>query len=166
MARVAAGRDGRLVQRLDGAAERGGDIERDAADREAVGAVRRQLQLELGVRARHDRHDAARDGGIEAGDQILQALEKSGGNKKEAAELLNLVADGTISGTIAKKVFEIILDTGDGAAAFDDRYSSGTTMDRVSFVIGSNASGGASPRHSDLIRVHPSPGTRPKTPPC
>ncbi len=30
--------------------------------------------------------------------------------------------------------------TGDGAAAFDDRYSSGTTMDRVSFVIGSNAS--------------------------
>jgi aspartyl-tRNA(Asn)/glutamyl-tRNA(Gln) amidotransferase subunit B len=35
----------------------------------------------------------------------------------EAAELLGLVADGTISGTIAKQVFEIMLETGDGAAA-------------------------------------------------
>jgi aspartyl-tRNA(Asn)/glutamyl-tRNA(Gln) amidotransferase subunit B len=34
----------------------------------------------------------------------------------EAAELLGLVADGTISGTIAKQVFEIMLETGDGAA--------------------------------------------------
>src|SRR5205085_5026460 len=33
-----------------------------------------------------------------------------------AAELLNLVADGTISGTIAKQVFEIMLETGEGAA--------------------------------------------------
>ncbi|GAA4717415.1 Asp-tRNA(Asn)/Glu-tRNA(Gln) amidotransferase subunit GatB [Sphingomonas lutea] len=31
---------------------------------------------------------------------------------KEAAELLKLVADGTISGTIAKQVFEIMLETG------------------------------------------------------
>jgi aspartyl-tRNA(Asn)/glutamyl-tRNA(Gln) amidotransferase subunit B len=31
----------------------------------------------------------------------------------EAAELLKLVADGTISGTIAKQVFEIMLETGD-----------------------------------------------------
>jgi aspartyl-tRNA(Asn)/glutamyl-tRNA(Gln) amidotransferase subunit B len=31
----------------------------------------------------------------------------------EAAELLALVADGTISGTIAKQVFEIMLETGD-----------------------------------------------------
>ena len=35
----------------------------------------------------------------------------------QAAELLGLVADGTISGTIAKQVFEIMLETGDGAAA-------------------------------------------------
>jgi aspartyl-tRNA(Asn)/glutamyl-tRNA(Gln) amidotransferase subunit B len=34
----------------------------------------------------------------------------------EAAELLRLIADGTISGTIAKQVFEIMLETGDGAA--------------------------------------------------
>ena len=32
-----------------------------------------------------------------------------------AAELLKLVADGTISGTIAKQVFEIMLETGEGA---------------------------------------------------
>ncbi len=32
---------------------------------------------------------------------------------EEAAELLELVADGTISGTIAKQVFEIMLETGD-----------------------------------------------------
>jgi len=34
----------------------------------------------------------------------------------QAAELLKLVADGTISGTIAKQVFEIMLETGEGAA--------------------------------------------------
>jgi len=34
---------------------------------------------------------------------------------EEAAELLKLVADGTISGTIAKQVFEIMLETGDRA---------------------------------------------------
>jgi aspartyl-tRNA(Asn)/glutamyl-tRNA(Gln) amidotransferase subunit B len=33
-----------------------------------------------------------------------------------AAELLRLVADGTISGTIAKQVFEIMLETGDPAS--------------------------------------------------
>jgi aspartyl-tRNA(Asn)/glutamyl-tRNA(Gln) amidotransferase subunit B len=35
----------------------------------------------------------------------------------QAAELLKLVADGTISGTIAKQVFEIMLETGEGANA-------------------------------------------------
>ncbi|QIK79569.1 Asp-tRNA(Asn)/Glu-tRNA(Gln) amidotransferase subunit GatB [Sphingomonas piscis] len=35
----------------------------------------------------------------------------------QAAELLGLVADGTISGTIAKQVFEIMLESGDGAAS-------------------------------------------------
>ncbi len=34
-----------------------------------------------------------------------------------AAELLGLVADGTISGTISKQVFEIMLEAGEGAAA-------------------------------------------------
>ncbi|MDP9164175.1 MAG: Asp-tRNA(Asn)/Glu-tRNA(Gln) amidotransferase subunit GatB [Pseudomonadota bacterium] len=32
-----------------------------------------------------------------------------------AAELLSLVADGTLSGSLAKQVFEIMLETGDGA---------------------------------------------------
>ncbi len=34
-----------------------------------------------------------------------------------AAELLALVADGTLSGSLAKQVFEAMLETGDGAAA-------------------------------------------------
>jgi aspartyl-tRNA(Asn)/glutamyl-tRNA(Gln) amidotransferase subunit B len=39
---------------------------------------------------------------------------------EQAAELLGLVADGTISGSIAKQVFEIMLETGDGAAKIVD----------------------------------------------
>ena len=35
----------------------------------------------------------------------------------QGAELLSLVADGTLSGTLAKQVFEIMLETGEGAAA-------------------------------------------------
>jgi aspartyl-tRNA(Asn)/glutamyl-tRNA(Gln) amidotransferase subunit B len=35
----------------------------------------------------------------------------------QGAELLALVADGTLSGTLAKQVFEIMLETGEGAAA-------------------------------------------------
>ncbi|HET6537009.1 MAG TPA: Asp-tRNA(Asn)/Glu-tRNA(Gln) amidotransferase subunit GatB [Sphingopyxis sp.] len=38
----------------------------------------------------------------------------------QAAELLSLVADGTISGSIAKQVFEIMLETGEGAAKIVD----------------------------------------------
>ena len=44
-------------------------------------------------------------------------IDQSPVSPTEAAELLGLVADGTISGTIAKQVFEIMLETGDGAAA-------------------------------------------------
>jgi aspartyl-tRNA(Asn)/glutamyl-tRNA(Gln) amidotransferase subunit B len=46
-----------------------------------------------------------------------------------AAELLALVADGTISGTIAKKVFELMLETGDGAAAIVEREGLKQTSD-------------------------------------
>ena len=35
----------------------------------------------------------------------------------QGAELLALVADGTLSGTLAKQVFEIMLETGDDPAA-------------------------------------------------
>jgi aspartyl-tRNA(Asn)/glutamyl-tRNA(Gln) amidotransferase subunit B len=46
-----------------------------------------------------------------------KSLDESPVNPKQAAELLGLVADGTISGSIAKQVFEIMLETGQGAAA-------------------------------------------------
>jgi len=40
-----------------------------------------------------------------------KTLDESPVNPKQAAELLSLVADGTISGSIAKQVFEIMLET-------------------------------------------------------
>src|SRR3546814_17020141 len=40
---------------------------------------------------------------------------------EHAAELLGLVADGTISGTIAKQVFEKMLESGDAAGVIVDR---------------------------------------------
>ncbi|QDP18672.1 Asp-tRNA(Asn)/Glu-tRNA(Gln) amidotransferase subunit GatB [Sphingomonas xanthus] len=46
-----------------------------------------------------------------------------------AAELLGLVADGTISGTIAKQVFEIMLETGQGAAAIVEEKGLKQTSD-------------------------------------
>ncbi|WP_077147647.1 Asp-tRNA(Asn)/Glu-tRNA(Gln) amidotransferase subunit GatB [Sphingopyxis sp. KK2] len=47
----------------------------------------------------------------------------------QAAELLGLVADGTISGTIAKAVFEKMLESGDGAAAIVERDGLKQTSD-------------------------------------
>jgi aspartyl-tRNA(Asn)/glutamyl-tRNA(Gln) amidotransferase subunit B len=44
-----------------------------------------------------------------------EGIEQSPVSPRQAAELLSLVADGTISGTIAKQVFEIMLDSGEGA---------------------------------------------------
>ena len=46
-----------------------------------------------------------------------ESIDQSPVSPVQAAELLRLVADGTISGTIAKQVFEIMLETGDGANA-------------------------------------------------
>jgi aspartyl-tRNA(Asn)/glutamyl-tRNA(Gln) amidotransferase subunit B len=46
-----------------------------------------------------------------------------------AAELLGLVADGTISGTIAKQVFEIMLETGEGAASIVEKRGLKQTSD-------------------------------------
>ena len=46
-----------------------------------------------------------------------ESIEESPVSPAQAAELLGLVADGTISGTIAKQVFEIMLETGEGAGA-------------------------------------------------
>ncbi|MGN6691104.1 MAG: Asp-tRNA(Asn)/Glu-tRNA(Gln) amidotransferase subunit GatB [Sphingopyxis sp.] len=63
----------------------------------------------------------------------------------QAAELLGLVADGTISGTIAKAVFEKMLETGDGAAAIVDREGLKQTSDtgaieaEIAKVLAANA---------------------------
>jgi aspartyl-tRNA(Asn)/glutamyl-tRNA(Gln) amidotransferase subunit B len=46
-----------------------------------------------------------------------EGIENSPVSPSQAAELLGLVADGTISGTIAKQVFEIMLEGGESAAA-------------------------------------------------
>ncbi len=43
-------------------------------------------------------------------------IDRSPVSPQRAAELLELVADGTISGSLAKQVFEIMLETGEGAA--------------------------------------------------
>ena len=48
--------------------------------------------------------------------KLGKTLDESPVSPKQAAELLRLVADGTISGSIAKQVFEIMLETGQGAA--------------------------------------------------
>ncbi len=47
----------------------------------------------------------------------------------QAAELLALVSDGTISGTIAKQVFEKMLESGDGAAVIVEREGLKQTSD-------------------------------------
>jgi aspartyl-tRNA(Asn)/glutamyl-tRNA(Gln) amidotransferase subunit B len=49
--------------------------------------------------------------------KLGKTLDESPVNPKQAAELLGLVADGTISGSIAKQVFEIMLETGQAASA-------------------------------------------------
>ena len=46
-----------------------------------------------------------------------ETIDRSPVGPIQAAELLGLVADATISGTIAKQVFEIMLESGEGAAA-------------------------------------------------
>ncbi len=62
-----------------------------------------------------------------------------------AAELLNLVADGTLSGSLAKQVFEKMLETGDGASAIVEREGLKQTSDTgaidaaVAAVLDANA---------------------------
>jgi len=63
----------------------------------------------------------------------------------QAGELLGLVADGTISGTIAKQVFEIMLETGEGASAIVDSRGlkqtsdTGAIDDAIDKVLANNA---------------------------
>ena len=62
-----------------------------------------------------------------------------------AAELLALVADKTLSGSLAKQVFEIMLDSGEGAAAIVEQRGLKQTSDTgaidaaVDAVLAANA---------------------------
>jgi aspartyl-tRNA(Asn)/glutamyl-tRNA(Gln) amidotransferase subunit B len=61
--------------------------------------------------------------------RLGKTLETSPVSPAQAAELLALVADGTISGTISKQVFEKMLETGEGAAAIVEREGLKQTSD-------------------------------------
>ncbi|MBA3578116.1 MAG: Asp-tRNA(Asn)/Glu-tRNA(Gln) amidotransferase subunit GatB, partial [Sphingomonas sp.] len=62
----------------------------------------------------------------------------------QAGDLLKLVGDGTLSGTLAKQVFEIMLETGEGAGAIVEKRGLKQTSDtgeidsRVDEVIAAN----------------------------
>jgi aspartyl-tRNA(Asn)/glutamyl-tRNA(Gln) amidotransferase subunit B len=58
-----------------------------------------------------------------------ETLATTGISPDEAAELLKLVADGTISGTIAKTVFEKMLETGDAPSLIVEREGLKQTSD-------------------------------------
>ena len=61
--------------------------------------------------------------------RLGRGLDDSPVSPAAAAGLLALVADGTISGTIAKQVFEKMLETGDDAAAIVEREGLKQTSD-------------------------------------
>ena len=61
--------------------------------------------------------------------RLGKGIEDSPISPAQAAELLSLVADGTISGTIAKQVLEIMLETGDGAAEIVEKRGLKQTSD-------------------------------------
>ena len=61
--------------------------------------------------------------------RLGKSIEESPVSAGQAAELLGLVADGTISGTIAKQVLEIMLETGEGAAEIVEKRGLKQTSD-------------------------------------
>ncbi|WP_174280215.1 Asp-tRNA(Asn)/Glu-tRNA(Gln) amidotransferase subunit GatB [Sphingomonas bacterium] len=56
-------------------------------------------------------------------------IEQSPVSPSRAAELLALIADGTLSGSLAKQVFEVMLDTGQGAATIVEERGLRQTSD-------------------------------------
>ena len=56
-------------------------------------------------------------------------IEHSPVSPDQAGELLGLVADGTLSGTLAKQVFEIMLETGQGAGTIVEERGLKQTSD-------------------------------------
>lgn len=77
--------------------------------------------------------------------KLGKGLEDSPVSPTSAAELLALIGDGTISGSIAKQVLEKMLETGDGAAAIVEREGLKQTTDTgaieaaVDAVLAANA---------------------------
>lgn len=77
--------------------------------------------------------------------RIGRSIADSPVSPAQAAELLGLVADDSISGSIAKQVFEKMLESGDGAAAIVERdglkqtSDSGAIEAAVDAVLGANA---------------------------
>jgi aspartyl-tRNA(Asn)/glutamyl-tRNA(Gln) amidotransferase subunit B len=61
--------------------------------------------------------------------KLGKSLDDSPVSPVQAAELLGLVADGTISGSIAKQVFEIMLETGQGALSIVEEKGLKQTSD-------------------------------------
>ena len=61
--------------------------------------------------------------------RLGKSIEESPVSSAQAAELLGLVADGTLSGTLAKQVFEIMLETGQGAGAIVEERGLKQTSD-------------------------------------
>ena len=61
--------------------------------------------------------------------RLGKSIEDSPVAPAQAAELLGLVADGTISGTIAKQVLEIMLETGEGASEIVEKRGLKQTSD-------------------------------------
>ena len=61
--------------------------------------------------------------------RLGKTLDNSPVNPAQAAELLALVGDGTISGSIAKQVFEKMLESGDSAGAIVEREGLKQTSD-------------------------------------
>jgi aspartyl-tRNA(Asn)/glutamyl-tRNA(Gln) amidotransferase subunit B len=74
-----------------------------------------------------------------------ETIEQSPVTPGKAAELLALVADGTISGTLAKQVFEIMLETGQDAGRVVEERGLKQTSDtgeidaRIDEILAANA---------------------------
>jgi aspartyl-tRNA(Asn)/glutamyl-tRNA(Gln) amidotransferase subunit B len=77
--------------------------------------------------------------------RLGRTIDQSPVSPSQGAELLALVADGTISGTLSKQVFEIMLETGEGPATIVDQRGLRQTSDSgeietvIADVMASNA---------------------------
>src|SRR3546814_5765572 len=69
--------------------------------------------------------------------RLGRSLDDSPVNPEQGAELLALVADGTISGTLSKQVFEIMLESGDSPAKIrsEEHTSELQSLMRISYAV-------------------------------